>query len=441
MIKVGRFKLVATDQWTSLTEKARAQEKEIASASAFIKEIEKGNLDSSNQEDADQHSLIGLLQNMRNKMKSIAQEENERNWANQGLAKFSDLLRSNNNDLAKLCNSIISELVKYINANQGGLYLINRNNPSDVYIELTAVYAYNRKKFITQRIELGEGLIGQAALEKGVIYMTDIPPGFVKITSGLGEALPRNIIIVPLKVDDTVYGMIELASFQIIKQHQIQFLTKLGETLGSTIANVRSAEQTQTLLRETQQQAEQLRAQEEELRQNMEEIAATQEALERQMTELNEVKASLEERENVFTLTTILSETDPYGTITFVNDKFCEVAKYSREELIGRPHNIVRHPDMPRELFKLFWQTIKAGRVFKGIVKNSTKGGGHYWVDATIVPIKNEEGITVKYIGARYHITNEMIALTLYNQQAKMHGWPQLEGTKIKVEEPISVFE
>lgn len=433
-MSINPIKLVRKKEWNSLVEKATVQEKEISLASNFIQEIEKGNLESNELENKDQHTLTGLLMSMRNKMKSIAQEESERSWVNQGLAKFSDVLRSNHDDLNQLCNVIISELVKYLGANQGGLYLVNRNNLSDVHIELTAAYAYNRKKYISQRIELGEGMIGQAALEKDIVYMTDIPANFIKITSGLGEALPRNIIIVPLKVDDIVYGLIELASFQVIKKYQIQFLERLAETLASSIASVRTAEQTQNLLRETQQQAEQLRAQEEELRQNMEEISATQEALERQMKELNEVKRSLEERENVFTLTTILSESDLHGTITFVNDKFCQVARYSREELLGKGHNIVRHPDMPKELFKLFWQTIKAGKVFKGIVKNRAKDGSHYWVDATIVPIKDEKGNIIKYIGARYHIANEAMAIQLYNEQALNHGWPLLEEKALPLE-------
>ena len=100
---------------------------------------------------------------------------------------------------------------------------------------------------------------------------------------------------------------------------------------------------------------EELRAQEEELRQNMEELAATQEELERQMSSIQKMKEDLEIRERVFGLTTILSEADVHGTIVLVNDKLCTVSGYTREELIGKPHNIFRHPDMPRELFARFW--------------------------------------------------------------------------------------
>jgi PAS domain S-box-containing protein len=293
------FKIVKKDQWKELVDKIDVQTAEIAAATAFIKEIEKGNLESTNIENVDESSLTGSLVNMRNKMKEIAQEEAERNWITEGLAKFSDILRSNNNDLSTLANEIISELVKYMGTNQGGLYLINDNDKEDVYIELLAAYAYNRRKFIEQKIRLGQGILGQAALEKDTLVLTDIPSNYVKITSGLGEALPRNIVIVPLKLEERVYGLVEIASFQTIKKHQIQFVEKLSENLASTIASVRNTERTEKLLKDSQMQAEQLRSQEEEVRQNMEELAATQEEMQRVLSEVQKNEKAVNELINV----------------------------------------------------------------------------------------------------------------------------------------------
>jgi PAS domain S-box-containing protein len=159
----------------------------------------------------------------------------------------------------------------------------------------------------------------------------------------------------------------------------------------------------------------------------MEEMHATQEELARQLEESNVLKERVDRRQQLMALTTILSETDLFGTITYVNEKFCEVSKYTHDELIGKPQNIVRHPDMPKELFKFFWATIKQGEVFRGILKNSTKDGGHYWVEATIVPIKNNEGKIIKYTGSRYHLEDEELAVKLYNKQADHFGWPRLE--------------
>lgn len=88
----------------------------------------------------------------------------------------------------------------------------------------------------------------------------------------------------------------------------------------------------------------------------------------------------------------LVSETDEKGIITFASDDFCEVAGYSVEELIGKPHNIVRHPDMPKEAFKSLWETVKKGEVWTGYVKNATKDGNFYWVFATVYPTITNEG-------------------------------------------------
>src|SRR5690606_17078766 len=118
------------------------------------------------------------------------------------------------------------------------------------------------------------------------------------------------------------------------------------------------------------QYIEELRAQEEELQQNMEELSATQEEIERQFREINEINGELDAMVAALNVSTIMSEADLYVTILFVNDKFVEVSQYAREELVGKPHNVVRHPDMPAEVFKQMWATIKSGKVFRGIVKN-----------------------------------------------------------------------
>ena len=102
----------------------------------------------------------------------------------------------------------------------------------------------------------------------------------------------------------------------------------------------------------------------------------------------------------------LVSETDEKGIINFANDEFCKYAGYTVEELIGKPHNIVRHPDMPRAAFKDLWDTIKSGKKWRGFVKNSTKDGQYYWVFATIYPFNNCEG-SKGYISCR-RVVSEM---------------------------------
>ncbi|TAF65559.1 MAG: PAS domain S-box protein [Cytophagales bacterium] len=156
--------------------------------------------------------------------------------------------------------------------------------------------------------------------------------------------------------------------------------------------------------------------QEEELRQNMEEISTTQDEMSKQMLQIQALKQDIEAREKVFSLTTILSESDLYGNIIYANEKLSEISQYTLEELIGQPHNMLRHPDMPASVFRKLWQTIKTGKVFKGIIKNRKKDGSYYWVQSIISPVLDEDQNPTKYIGARYIIENEQIAEELYQK-------------------------
>ncbi len=106
--------------------------------------------------------------------------------------------------------------------------------------------------------------------------------------------------------------------------------------------------------------------------------------------------------------TLIVSETDEKGRIIYANEDFCKIAGYTKEELIGKPHNIVRHSDMPKWAFKDLWDTIKSGKVWNGIVKNATKDGGYYWVYATIYPSLSSDG-KKRYISVRVKPTDEEI--------------------------------
>ncbi len=113
----------------------------------------------------------------------------------------------------------------------------------------------------------------------------------------------------------------------------------------------------------------------------------------------------LAEYKKAVDLSNIVSKTNPKGVITYVNDKFCEISGYTRDDLIGKPHNIIRHPDMPREAFKELWDTIKAKKSWNGIVTNMKKDGSQYIVDTTIIPILDVDGDVVEYIAVRHDIT------------------------------------
>ena len=107
------------------------------------------------------------------------------------------------------------------------------------------------------------------------------------------------------------------------------------------------------------------------------------------------------DKEYFFDDNVIISQTDLKGVITYANRVFIQVCGYNKDELIGKPHNILRHPDMPKEVLQKMWQTIQNGQVWNGLIKNLRKDGLYYWVDTEILPLKNDEGEITGYIAAR----------------------------------------
>lgn len=188
--------------------------------------------------------------------------------------------------------------MKYLEANQGALFLLENEDKEDLHLSLKSAYAFNRKKHLNQKVNLGEGLVGQCYLERDYIYLTEVPENYISIKSGLGDANPRALLISPMIVNDEVYGIFEIASFNAFEQYQIDFMLEMGENIAMQLNSIKTNEKTKHLLAEMQEQSQQLHSQEEEMRQNMEELQATQEQQERQERDLR-AELELVEKEKV----------------------------------------------------------------------------------------------------------------------------------------------
>jgi len=223
------------------------------------------------------NSLLVMRDNLIKAEKDAEQRKNEnaqRNWASQGLAEFNELLRNVGDDMQILSNKVIEKLVRYLDANMGGIYIVDDSDKDDIHLDLTAFYAYDRLKYAKQRIEIGENLIGQCFRENETVYLTDLPKGYAHISSGLGEADPTCLVIVPLKVNAETFGIVELASFRVIEKYQVEFIEKIGETIAATIANVKINMNTAKLLEESSEKSERLAQQEAEVHKNIENLKA-----------------------------------------------------------------------------------------------------------------------------------------------------------------------
>jgi len=259
----------------------------ISRATAFIDDLGKGNIDQEFEQLGADDNLGLSLNNLKNNLvqsreQEIArkQEEEIRNWSSRGIALFNDILRADNNNLKKLSMNIIRNIIQYLNANQGGLFLIEEDEGTQ-YLDLVAAYAFDRHKYLKKRIGIGEGLAGACVLEKKTILLSRIPEEYFEITSGLGGAKPGCLLIVPLKKEEEILGVLELASFNPFRPHEVEFVEKIAESIASALITVRLHLQTTGYLERFQQQAEEMKAQDEELRQNIEELQAAHEHMEK----------------------------------------------------------------------------------------------------------------------------------------------------------------
>jgi len=278
---------------------AERQERSATSLSNFMEAISAGNYSANFDDELLRGTMGNTLITMRDKLKANAEEDRKRNWSTSGLAQIGELLRTSFTTTQDLFDSIIKFVVKYTKSNQGGLFLLNEENASQKHLELVACYAYERKKFLNKTIGVGEGLVGQSFLEAQSINLVEVPEDYVAITSSLGSAKPNALLVMPLKVNGKVFGILELATFGKYDPHEIELVEKLAESIASTISTVRINESTRILLEKTQQQTEEMRAQEEEMRQNMEELEATQEEMRRKEKHIQTMLDSEKKRNEI----------------------------------------------------------------------------------------------------------------------------------------------
>lgn len=362
----------------------------LRSTTLFAENIGKGKYDSEFTPLSDHDVLGNALLEMRENLSRVAEEDKKRNWSTEGLAKFGDILRKNNDNISKLCDDIVRNLVKYMGANQGGIYIIEDDGSDDPYMTLMAVYAWDKKKYLNQKVYKGEGLAGQVWLEMDTIYLTEVPDNYIKITSGLGDANPKSILIVPLKVNEEIYGVVEIASFNAFEEHEIDFVEKIAETIASTVSSVKINAKTQSLLEESQEMTEQMRSQEEEMRQNMEELQATQEEMQRGQAEAENTMEAINQA-----VSTI--EFDPEGKIVNVNRNFLDMMGYSKDELVGEFHRIfVSKEEKTSDEYKQFWRDLSSGQPKEGEFKRLDKSGRMRYLKESYAPIKNRDGSTAK---------------------------------------------
>ena len=227
-------------------------------------------------------------------LKETTQKNQEQDWLKTNLAKFSSMMQGQKN-LQAVSRMIMSELTPLVSAHQGAFFLMDADEGAPI-LKLMNTYAYRERKGVANRFLIGEGLVGQCALEKKSILLTNAPHDYIHISSGLGEAPPLNIIVLPILFEGEVKAVIELASFNAFSTiHQI-FLDQLSESIGVVLNMIMANMRTEELLQQSQGLTQELQNQSKELTHQQETLKSTNTALERQALELEEKAKQLEEQ-------------------------------------------------------------------------------------------------------------------------------------------------
>lgn len=300
----------------------------------FAQAMGKGNFDIQYTPSGDQDQLGHALLGMRKNMLEVAEDEKKRSWANEGIAKFSELLRLDTHDIHKFSDNIITQLIKYVEANQGAFYVLNAEVKGNEHLEMTACYAWGRKKSLESKIHIGEGLLGQSVLEKETTLITRLPESYVHITSGLGDATPNCLIILPLLYNDEVFGVIEMAAFRVFEPYKVDFLNKLCVSIASSISTVKINVHTNKLLEASIQQGNELKEKDNAMRQQLEEMRAIQEEM--NLNELKKRQIELKTNAILEGCGESIIGFNQEGAIEFFNSAAKEIWKTDQSKAIGK---------------------------------------------------------------------------------------------------------
>ncbi|HEY9663016.1 MAG TPA: ATP-binding protein, partial [Allocoleopsis sp.] len=241
-------------------------------------------------------------------LRETTQKNTEQDWLKTNLAKFTRMLQGQR-DLETVSRLILSELAPLVSAQHGLFYMLDASENHPPYLKLLSTYAYRERKNLSNRFHLGEGLVGQCALEKERILLTEVPEDYIKINSGLGEATPLNAVVLPVLFEGQVTAVIELASFRRFSEIHLTFLDQLTESIAIVLNTIAASMRTEELLKQSQSLAEELQAQQKELtdtnkrlEQQAQTLKASEELLKNQQEQLQQTNEELEEKAELLAL-------------------------------------------------------------------------------------------------------------------------------------------
>ncbi|MBM7114599.1 HAMP domain-containing protein [Archangium primigenium] len=297
----------AAGTWRDLTDNVNSMAgsltTQVRSLAEVATAVAKGDLTRSISVEA-QGEMAALKDNINQmiaNLRDTTQKNTEQDWLKTNLARFTRMLQGQR-ELETVSRLILRELAPLVQAQHGVFFLMDGADKSQT-LRLLSSYAYRERKSLANHFRLGEGLVGQCALEKERILLTDVPEDYIRINSGLGDHPPLNIVVLPVIFEGAVKAVLELASFHRFSETHLSFLDQLTESIGIVLNTIAAGMRTEELLAQSQSLASELRSQQQELtetnrrlEQQARSLQASEERLKQQQEELQQTNEELEER-------------------------------------------------------------------------------------------------------------------------------------------------
>lgn len=364
-----------------------------------------------------QTQISKSLQNLQKNLVSLNQKEIQNKWLSDGFALFSELEKRYSEDIQVYLKHFNKSLVDYIGANQVGVYKLKQDFDSNI-LELVSSFAIEKTKSINKLINIGEGLVGQCFLDKETISLDSMPENYTKISSGLGESLPAHLLIIPAKVLDEVYGVIEIASFNKFSPAQIRFIEQIIASVAYAFKNFDSKNKTLLLLKESQMLSEDLRSRDEEMRQNLEEMSATQEEMMRKQIEIDNQRNLLSLIIDSIPFPIFIKDKD--GFYTMINAAQANIFGLGKENIIGKKDDdFITNKDELNQIKSSDYQVISSKKEIELPLQNfSTRDGKNYVFKTTKIPFINSITKNVDIFGVSVDITEKItIEKRIHNEK------------------------
>ncbi|WP_020531932.1 PAS domain S-box protein [Flexithrix dorotheae] len=359
------------------------------------------------KKDFNYQDYIQLEKEFKAKEKSME----ERLWVDSNVGKFDDILRSNYNKSVEEFSSVVLDYIAELtNAYQGIFYTVNEEQQK---VEAVAGYACNVEKLEQREFESGEGLVGQTLISKKNIIFKDLPPSSEQKGNTEIQLNPKEILVLPLLFNESVYGVIKLVFIKSLEEKYKLLLDRACQSIGAMLESILNNTKMELLLQNSQNQTEELKAQEEELRQNMEEMQATQEELGRKNLEIAQSAAESKGILKGINATMAVIEFDSNGIIKNANENFLKTVQYSLEEIKEKHHKLFVPEDiLHSDDYQTFWERLASNQSISGIFKRKNSKGEIIWLNAIYSPILNAEGKVEKVMKLANDVTfqQELIA-------------------------------